>query len=223
MVVASNDLTSELKQNTNHESLYSLMSAKELSHEAIKQRSLEILGKMRTHQHTDFNLANGAKEFLENLLHDGSVDIHIISKNHEEYIRAVLLFNGLSEDLVNCMQIHDCRPHLSKYACANRILDLNAYSIGSTVIVCDDSLEDKEQMMDSVLSHSMKAISSQVRPGKFDFPAIEAAIKESRVGAKIGPMKEQKKPEAGKTSEKGLFTPTEKEGDKQAGPLPSSP
>lgn len=164
----------EAAKKKNHESFYSLMGSKKLSPQEIAQRSLAILGKMRTHPHADFNLANGAKEFLENLLNDGSVDIHIVTKNHEEYIRALLLHNGFSEEQVNKMQIHDIRKGGgNKERKTTELLSGYPGIKSYFVTICDDSLSDCRAMERGAAQLNLTAKAYQRNPGDFDFNHIE--------------------------------------------------
>lgn len=151
---------------------YIIMGEQNLNQEQIRTRSREILAKIKQQPNQDvFKLADGAKEFLLAALADSSMPVYIISKNHEEYIRAVLLFNGISEEQVNQITIYDARKGGgNKYSAADKILD--GFPAGTVVISCDDDRNDSLHIIRAVKDHRMRGISRNQPAGQFNFPGI---------------------------------------------------
>lgn len=172
---------------------YRIMLEQTFDQEQLRARSHEILEKIKKQTNKNiYHLANDAKECLLTLLADNSTPVYIISKNHAEYIRAILLFNGLSEAQIDQIEIHDIRSGGgNKYATADKIL--KEYPRETLVIIADDDRDDYRYMQRAAKEHGMRIISRNQPAGKFYFPgmleefvdALQAAAKKSKSSEKL--------------------------------------
>lgn len=183
-----------IEQKKNYpEAPYLIMCRQTFNQEQIRARSHEILENIKNQKNKDiYRLADGAKECLLTLLADNSTPVYIISKNHEEYIRAILLFNGLSEAQIDQIEIHDVRSGGgNKYAAADKIL--KEYPRGTLVIIADDDRNDCHRMQRAAQDRGMRSISRNQPAGQFNFPGIleefadslKAAAKKSKSSEKL--------------------------------------
>ena len=153
----------------------------------IAERAKNILHNIKKHypHHPDFLMPEDAVKYLKNKLKNADCRIHIISKNHQEYIHAVLRHNGFTDEEIKQLDIHDLRRDGgNKYACTESILSeyrREAIIIRFTII-CDDNKQDLDAMEEAandggIQKSEMKCF--HAAPGKFDFRNIAKAGKES--------------------------------------------
>lgn len=144
-------------------------------------RSDSIAAKMQGEKDTSgtFKLADGAKDFIQALLMQKNVKIHIISKNHQEYIEAMFKHNGLAEELQS-IPICDLRQGGGAKDSAVEAIINKYQSEGAnikTVTVCDDDKIDCAKMTkkskEKTVGQGAGVESFTATAGKFEFEPIK--------------------------------------------------
>lgn len=133
-------------------------------------------------------MERSAFEFLQEMLRQGA-DINIVSRNRKEYIRAVLLAEGIPLESVNKITIYDVKDLASgKHGAVLR--DMMEKTPVKVTVVCDDDPRDCKAMVAALQEGEVqtKLISRSVPPGQFDWQNISS---EARL-ASAGVPKEEK-------------------------------
>lgn len=128
-----------------------------------------------------FKLVNGAKEYIQFSLCNSNVKFIIVSRNHENYIKALLLHAGISKEELISIKIFDrTKGGGNKNTVVQAIIDeykINGIIIDS-VTVCDDSTADYLAMHTTVRKNGIpenKIIGRNAKSGQFDFAEIQRA------------------------------------------------
>jgi phosphoglycolate phosphatase-like HAD superfamily hydrolase len=155
------------------------------------ERVLQIFNKMRELdpkvEELCLQMPEDAITFLKQLYQD-NCPIVVITKNHEEYVRALLKHNNLSDELINSIRIIDYRQGgTSKEFGAQTAL--NELPTGDyKILLCDDTAQDAMLMRDGCLNflfchrrNPAKVDISQInkytaKPGLFDFERIQREL-----------------------------------------------
>jgi ElaB/YqjD/DUF883 family membrane-anchored ribosome-binding protein len=155
------------------------------TNEAILTRTRQILMNIKESYstHPDFIMPDDAKLYLHNNLQNPDYVPHIISKNHQEFIQAILLHNGFSDTEVSRITIWDLRKGASdKKIVATDIIEKSkedGLTIASLTI-CDDNPGDSDAMTHAaILCQINPDIINSVceAPGTFDFVQIANATR----------------------------------------------
>jgi hypothetical protein len=178
--IASNLSKNLDPKNENKEAEFSYMK----SHAYQPQRVGEIKKFMDDYEsqhgekHPSFKLAPGAFEKLKQDLSDPNTKACVVSRNCEEYLRALLLHNGLTENDLTNIEIYDARklPNGSKGQAVHQIVT-NIKKAGDTIVEVrgyDDVAVDLASMLKGVASlgteftnNTDKCLFVSKEPGKF--------------------------------------------------------
>jgi 2-hydroxy-3-keto-5-methylthiopentenyl-1-phosphate phosphatase len=96
----------------------------------------------------DLLLSSEAVEFLHNMLNNDDVSVQIITRNRQDYIRALLTYQGFNPEELNKLGIFDS---VRKDMAVQGFLSKQTETI-STVYVLDDSSTDYNFMVNAVTS-----------------------------------------------------------------------
>lgn len=120
-------------------------------------------------------MSEGALSFLKTMLTQGA-DINIVSRNRKEYIKAVLLAEGMEAELIQKITICDANDLLltGKY---QAVVDLekSKKAPAGVVIICDDNSMDCKAMTKAVKDNNdakTTVISHSEFAGTFDWQKI---------------------------------------------------
>lgn len=153
----------------------------------INARSIEILANIEKFypSNPEFKMTPETIDYIKSQLRDDNGELlskanahfHILSKNHQEFMQAVLLWNGFTHDEIACISFHDYRNGGSnKPATSVKIVSfVKAKFDIDTVIICDDTKEELKAMTKAATSSGWPASrihSFHAEPGKFDFKEI---------------------------------------------------
>lgn len=153
----------------------------------IGARSNEILANIEKFYpaNPEFKMASDTIDYIKSQLRDENGELlskanahfHILSKNHQEFMQAVLLWNGFTHDEIARISFHDYRNGgINKSATADKIVSfVKARFDIDAVIICDDTKEELKAMTKAATSSGWPASrihSFHAEPGKFDFKEI---------------------------------------------------
>ncbi len=116
-----------------------------------------------------------ALSFLKNMIAE-KADVIIISRNREEYIKAVLEASGLERTLIDQITIIDTHKMTSKY---QAVIDLETQKTPRDItVICDDNFVDYSAMQKAVKNSGTKTsiVPYSNAAGAFNWAAIERDI-----------------------------------------------
>ncbi len=116
----------------------------------------------------DLLLSREAVKFLHEMLKDENVSVQIITRNRQDYIRALLTYQGFTAEELNRLGICDS---LLKDRAVLQFLSTQTENV-SCVYVLDDSKEDYNRMLSAVIAYNFS--DDQIRnycmmPGCFEW------------------------------------------------------
>ena len=118
-------------------------------------------------------LAKNAKDFIQTMLkNDG--EIVIISKNRNEYIKALLLAEGLEEKDIEKIKIYDVNSiNAPGFGNKGKIVEQHEtkYGTADITVIADDNPSDFHQMTNSIKNETQK-IYHQADTGQFEWKNI---------------------------------------------------
>lgn len=123
----------------------------------------------------DHLLSPEAVKFLHTMLSNDDVSVQIITKNRQDYIRALLTYQGFSEEELTKLGIFDS---VRKDMAVKGFLSMQTDTI-SSIYILDDNLEDFNYMVNAAISFGLAE--SQIQkyykmPGTFEWATYQQDI-----------------------------------------------
>lgn len=118
-------------------------------------------------------MSEGALQFLKTMITQGA-DLNIVSGNRKEYIKAVLLAEGMEAELIEKITICDVNDMTTGKYQAVVDLEKRKKTPAGTTIICDDNAGDCKAMSQAVkdTNGATTIISYPLPPGTFNWKKI---------------------------------------------------
>ena len=170
----SSDLYKSLQKN--REAFYS-------GAEFIEFKDMIVTLQKGLEKNKDMKLVEGALCFLKTML-EYNAEIVIISRNRQEYIKAVLQAEGADEKEIAKIRIEDTNTKIGNKLQVVASFLKNASSKADVIVVCDDALDDFFKMKQAVTEAGLSATLIAYGPTddyfkqnrRFDWAAITKEI-----------------------------------------------